>query len=70
MSEVAATPRWMTVDEVAARLRIAESTLRWWTRNGRGPKGVKPGRRFLYRQADVEEYEASLLDVGAEECAG
>ena len=70
MSEAAAAPQWMTVDEVAVRLRMSPSTLRWWTRNGRGPKGVKPGRRFLYRQDDVEAYEASLLDVDVQECAG
>lgn len=70
MSEAAAPPRWMTVAEVAARLRIAESTLRGWTRDGLGPQGAKKsGRKFLYPEAGVEAYEASLPEP-AQERAG
>ena len=71
MSEAAAAPRWMTVAEVAARLRIAESTLRGWTRTGRGPQGVKrSGRKFLYPEDGVEAYEADLPAPAAAGCAG
>lgn len=70
MSEAAAGPRWMTVAEVAARLRIAESTLRVWTREGRGPEGAKKaGRRIIYPEAAVEAYEASLPAPAEQESA-
>ena len=64
MSEAVADPRWLTSDEVAARLRISRVTACVWARTGRGPKGAKKsGRRFLWPEEGVEAYEASLRDV-------
>ena len=71
MSEAVASPRWLTANEVGARLRISPVTARWWARTGRGPKGAKKsGRRILWPEEGVEAYEASLLDAAAQECAG
>ena len=61
MSEAVVAPRWMTTAEVAARLRISPVTLRWWARTGRGPQGAKKsGRKLLWPENCVEDYEANL----------
>jgi excisionase family DNA binding protein len=43
----------LTIEEAAPRLRIAPKTLRKWLRAGEFP-GVKVGRKWLVREADVE----------------
>ena len=61
MSEAVAARRWLTSDEVAARLRISRVTACWWARTGRGPEGAKKsGRRILWPEDGVDAYEASL----------
>jgi len=47
--------------ELAARWRISHRTLERWRWIGEGPKFLKVGGRVVYRLADVEEYEASLV---------
>jgi Helix-turn-helix domain len=51
---------WLTSNEVAARLRQPESTVRYWRMQGRGPRGTRIGRRVLYRTSEVERFEAEL----------
>jgi excisionase family DNA binding protein len=51
-------PVLMTVDEVAASLRISPWTLYRWNTLGVGPDRVRVGRRVLYRAADVERWLA------------
>ena len=69
MSEAAAATRWLTSDEVAARLRISRVTACVWARTGRGPKGArKSGRRILWPEDSVVAYEAAL--PAPRECAG
>ena len=48
---------YRTATEVAARLRVKQSTLRSWRQNGIGPKSVKFGKRTVYKRAWVEAYE-------------
>ena len=45
-------------DEVAAKTRVPEATLRHWRRMnaGQGPTSFKLGRRVAYRRADVEAW--------------
>jgi excisionase family DNA binding protein len=43
----------LTVDEIAAELRVPEGTFRSWRAQNRGPKSFKIGRRVVYRRADV-----------------
>ena len=51
---------WLTVDELAARLRIPKATLYQWRSRGEGPRAVRIGRHLRYRLADVERWEAAL----------
>jgi DNA-binding transcriptional MerR regulator len=51
---------YLTTSEVAARYRTAESTIRFWRMTGRGPKGIKVGRRVLYSRAEIERFEREL----------
>lgn len=47
--------------ELAARWRISHRTLERWRWIGEGPKFLKVGGRVVYRLADIEEYETSLV---------
>jgi len=53
--------KYLTLAEVADRLRISRKTLynRRWRENG-GPKWVREGNRVLYPLAEVEAYERAL----------
>ena len=46
----------MTMDEVAAWLRIPKATLYNWRHRGLGPRSYKVGRHVRYRRADVEAW--------------
>lgn len=43
----------LTVEEAAAKLKLAPKTLRDWLRTGKLP-GVKLGKRWLIREQDLE----------------
>jgi excisionase family DNA binding protein len=49
----------LTVEEIAAELRIPEGTFRTWRANDKGPKSFRIGRRVVYRRADVEAWLAA-----------
>lgn len=51
--------KYLTTEEVAEICRTAPSTVRFWRHAGKGPKGVKKGRRVLYPQSQVEAWLAS-----------
>lgn len=51
---------YLTTAEVAKHYRAPESTVRFWRMNGRGPAGVKVGRRVLYPRTEIERYDAEL----------
>ncbi|PKV95899.1 hypothetical protein ATK30_6832 [Amycolatopsis echigonensis] len=53
-------PEYLVTEELAARFRTADSTIRYWRMIGYGPRGVKVGRRVLYSLAEVEKFEAEL----------
>lgn len=48
---------FLTTAEVAQRYRTAESTVRYWRHIGQGPRGVRVGRRVLYRLSECERWE-------------
>lgn len=54
-------PDYLTTNELADLLRTSTETLRHWRVVGYGPKGVKVGRRVLYRRRDLEGW---LRDQG------
>lgn len=45
--------RYLTTEEVAELARTAPSTVRYWRMCGKGPRGVKPGKRVLYPESVV-----------------
>ncbi|MEU0166767.1 helix-turn-helix domain-containing protein [Streptomyces iakyrus] len=54
--------RYLTTAEVAERYRTAESTVRYWRQIGKGPRGIKIGKRVLYPEAELLRYELTLAD--------
>lgn len=53
--------KFLTTEEVAEIYRTAPSTVRYWRHVGKGPKGIKRGRRVLYPMSGVL---ADLADAG------
>lgn len=43
----------MTGAELAARLGVSVETVRWWRKQGTGPRAIKVGRRVFYSERDV-----------------
>ncbi len=46
----------LTLEEAAAVLRTAVSTLRYWRHLDVGPDGFRLGRRVVYRRQDVDRW--------------
>lgn len=49
---------YLTTEEVAEMARTTASTVRYWRMVGKGPRGVKRGRRVLYPQSAVDRWLA------------
>lgn len=49
-------PEYLTIDEVAALLRVPNSTLYAHRTRGTGPRSARVGRHVLYRRADVLDF--------------
>ncbi|MEU5721588.1 helix-turn-helix domain-containing protein [Micromonospora sp. NPDC047738] len=45
--------KYLTTEEFAEAARTAPSTIRYWRHIGRGPQGVKRGKRVLYPESAV-----------------
>ncbi|MEV5977245.1 helix-turn-helix domain-containing protein [Streptomyces sp. NPDC052114] len=58
--------RYLTTTEVAERYRTAESTVRYWRQMGKGPRGMKIGKRVLYAEAELQRYEQALAQGSSE----
>lgn len=56
-----ALERFFTTEDVAARYHTAASTVRYWRHVGKGPKGVKVGRRYLYPETALRQFDEELL---------
>jgi predicted DNA-binding transcriptional regulator AlpA len=48
--------RLLDKDELAERLHLPPKTLNFWRHKGIGPKGVRIGKRVLYRESAVEAW--------------
>jgi len=46
----------LTTEEVAALCRTTQSTVHDWRLRGVGPRGMKVGRKVLYRRVDLQEW--------------
>lgn len=53
--------RHLSQTELAARWNISHRTLERWRWTGEGPQFIKIGGRVVYRQEDIEAYEAGNL---------
>jgi excisionase family DNA binding protein len=51
-------PVWLTADELAERLKVAQSTLWQWRLRNYGPPAVRVGGKLRYRRKAVEQWEA------------
>jgi excisionase family DNA binding protein len=49
--------RYRTTEEVAERYRTSDSTVRYWRMTGY-LNGTRIGRRVLYSDAELEQFEA------------
>jgi len=50
--------RYLTTEEFAAAARTSVGTVRHWRLVGKGPKGVRRGRRVLYAESAVAAWLA------------
>ncbi|WP_430497868.1 helix-turn-helix transcriptional regulator [Micromonospora trifolii] len=50
--------KYLTTEEFAEVARTAPSTVRYWRHVGKGPKGVRRGRRVLYPESVVAAWLA------------
>jgi predicted site-specific integrase-resolvase len=55
--------------ELAARWSISHRTLERWRWTGEGPQFVKIGGRVVYREEDIEAFEATQLRASTAEAA-
>lgn len=56
--------KYLTTEEVAEIARTAPSTVRYWRHVGKGPVGVKRGRRVLYAESVVAKWLEGGAEVG------
>lgn len=56
----------LSTDEVAERIGVPTSTLRWWRHVGEGPKSFTLGKKIVrYKRSDVDEWlEREYAKVG------
>lgn len=56
----------LTTEEFAEMARTVPGTVRYWRHIGYGPRGVKRGRRVLYRADVVDAWLGGDDEAGAE----
>jgi excisionase family DNA binding protein len=56
----------LTLQEVAAWLKVPATTLYQWRYQGEGPRGMRVGRYVRYRRSDVEAFIQERLDIATE----
>lgn len=57
-------PRHLTQRDLASRWRVSLRTLERWRAQGAGPAWMKLCGRVVYREVDVEAFEAASLRQG------
>lgn len=57
-----ARPIVLSEAELAVRWGISRRTLQRWRRDGIGPRWLRLNGRILYRQGDIDLYEAKHLE--------
>ena len=54
---------FLTVDELAGKLKVPKQTLYAWRSKGTGPAGILIGKHVRYRLVYVEEWLDALRDA-------
>lgn len=54
---------YLTTQEVAERFRTSVRTVQYWREQRRGPRGVRVGRRVLYKLSDVQDWERERAEA-------
>lgn len=52
----------LRIEDVAQRTGIPVNTLRYWRKEGRGPRFVRIGRRLVCRASDLEQWINDQFD--------
>ncbi|MGH8907274.1 MAG: helix-turn-helix transcriptional regulator [Egibacteraceae bacterium] len=52
----------LTVQQVAAWLKVPVATIYQWRYRGEGPRGIRVGRYVRYRRADVDAFLNERMD--------
>lgn len=55
----------MTIDEVAAYLRVPVLTVRWLRQEGRFPPAFKVGRRLVWEAGDIDTWLQSVREIAS-----
>jgi hypothetical protein len=58
------TGKFLTTAEVAELVRTSPATVRYWRYLGRGPAGIKVGKRVRYDPEDVQSWIDQHKDSG------
>lgn len=53
----------LRIEDVAEETGIPIDTLRYWRRQGTGPKAARIGRRVVYRARDVQDWIDAQFDA-------
>ena len=57
---------YLTIDEVAATLRVSVPTVRWLRQEGRFAPAIRVGRRLLWDQAEIESWMESNREASGQ----
>lgn len=57
-----AKDEWLTVDELAAELKIPKRTIYKWRTVGYGPSGIRVGKYVRYRRKEVDRWYDSRTE--------
>lgn len=60
-----ALPQLLRIDDVSAQTGIPVETLRYWRKEGRGPKFARIGRRLVCRAPDLAAWLNAQFDAEA-----
>lgn len=63
MTDTEPERRWLTADELAARLRLHVATINAWAGKGIGPRRHKFGGRVRFLEADVIAWEDAQAEA-------
>jgi len=53
----------LTLEQAAAQLHRSPDTLRYWRKNGTGPRSFRMGRRVMYAQEDIDAFVAAAREA-------